>query len=96
MKQPYDEHKSQIDPIHQAEDWNDCQSCHPFDFHKMINLEGDSQEEDSPGEEDFPEEEDSPEEEDTLEEEEYHQEDHQEEVGDHHQCPCRRPNKENW
>ncbi len=55
----------------------------------MIDLE-----EDSPKEEDSPGAEDSLEEEDTSGEAEYRQEDHQGAVGDHHHCPCHKPNKE--
>jgi len=66
------------------------QNCHPSIFPKMTNPE-----EDSPEEEDSLEEEDSPEEEGTQVEEEYHPEDHQEVVGDHHRCPCHKPNREN-
>jgi len=73
-----------------VEGQNDCQNYHPFDSRKMINLEEDFQEEDSP------EEEDSLEEGDTWEEEEYHLGDHQEAVGDHHRYLCHRPIKENW
>ena len=78
----------------------DCQSYHPFDFHKTTNHEEDPwKEEDSPEdsleEEDSPEGEDSPEEEDTQVEEEYHLEDRQEVVGDCHCCPCNKPNKGN-
>ncbi len=69
---------------HQAEDQNNYQSCHPSNSHKMIDLK-----------EGFQEEEDSLEEGDTWEEEECHLGDHQEAVGDHHQCPCHKPLKDN-
>jgi len=37
-KQPCDEHKNQIDLIHQAEDQNNYQNFLPFDSHKTIDL----------------------------------------------------------
>jgi len=77
--------------------WN----CHLFDSHKTTDPEGNLPEEegfpeDFPEAEDFLEAEDSPEEADTQEEVEYHPEDHQEEVGDRHQPPYHKYNKENW
>ena len=72
-----------------VEDQNNYQNYRPSDSPKMIDLE-----EDSPKEEDSPGAEDSLEEEDTSGEAEYRQEDHQGAVGDHHHCPCHKPNKE--
>jgi len=97
MKQPYDEHKNRIGLTHQAEDRNNCRNSLLFDFHKTINpTEETPREEDSREVEASRAEEDSQEEEDTQEAEECRLEDHQEAVGDHRQCPCRRHIKENW
>jgi len=84
-------------------DQSNYQSYHLSTSHKTINLKGGSQVEDflevedSPEAEDFLEaEEDSQAEEDTQVEEEYHLEDHQEEAGDRHHCPCHKLTKESW
>jgi len=77
-----------------VEDPKDCWNYHPFNFPKTTNQGEDSpEEEDSPEGEDSPEEEDSLVAEDTQAEEEYHLEDHQEAVGDHRRCLCRKPLK---
>jgi len=74
------------------------QNYHLFVFHKTIEgdpLEVEGPLEDSQEAEDSLEEaEDSLGEADTQEEVEYHPEDHPEEVGDHHQFQCPKPNRE--
>jgi len=73
-----------------VEDRKDYRNYHPFSYHKTINLEGGS-----PEEEGSLEEEDSPEAEDIQEEEEYYLEDHWEAVGDHRRYPCHKLTKGN-
>ncbi|SRR6266702_2398218 len=96
-KLPFREPRDPIKQTHLAEDQSNYQNYHPSDSHKTTDPREDfPEEEDSPEEEDFPEEEDSPEEEGIQVEEECHLGDHQEEVGDHHQCPCNKPLKGSW
>ncbi len=101
MKRPYDEHKNQTGPIHQAEDRNNYRNSLLFDSHKTINLteetpQEEGSQEDSLEEEDSRAEEASQEVEDTQEAEGCHPEDHQEADGDHRHYPCHKHIKENW
>jgi len=94
-------HKSQIDPIHQAEDLNSYQNYHQSDSHKTISpQEGFPEEEDSP--EDFQEAGDSQEAEESLEVEDiqeevvYHLEALLEAHGDHPHSQYHKLRPENW